>query len=97
VERGLKSRQRVEVTHDNARFVAGHERPPWENCARYGRQCIDCGWRSLQKANESLETWVDGRRFEIERPVVTDVRGSWQLELSGSDDRTLKLKLENHR
>jgi N-acetylglucosamine-6-phosphate deacetylase len=48
----------------------------------------------FKKQTKICETWVDGRRFEIERPVVTDVRGSWQLELSGSDDRTLKLNLK---
>jgi imidazolonepropionase-like amidohydrolase len=40
-----------------------------------------------------LETWVDGRRFELDRQPVTDPRGTWQLETAGADDRVLKLNL----
>jgi N-acetylglucosamine-6-phosphate deacetylase len=41
-----------------------------------------------------LETWIDGRRFEHDKPPTTDVRGTWQLEVAGSDDRVLRLKLK---
>ena len=41
-----------------------------------------------------LETWVDGRRFEFEKPPVTDARGTWQLEVAGDDGRGLKLTLK---
>jgi len=46
------------------------------------------------KQTRVLETWVDGRRFELDKPPVTDVRGTWQLELAGADDRVLKLNLK---
>jgi imidazolonepropionase-like amidohydrolase len=40
-----------------------------------------------------LETWVDGRRFEFDKQPESDPRGTWPLEVSGADDRVLKLNL----
>ena len=42
------------------------------------------------KKTKVVETWVDGRRFELDKPPTTDVRGTWQLELAGADDRVLQ-------
>jgi imidazolonepropionase-like amidohydrolase len=41
-----------------------------------------------------LETWVDGRRFEFDKQPEIDSRGTWQLEVSGTVDRVLKLNLK---
>lgn len=44
------------------------------------------------------ETWVDGRRYEIQSTALVDMRGEWKLSLSSgqtaSDTITLKLKGE---
>lgn len=46
------------------------------------------------KRTKVVETWVDGRRYELDRQPDIDVRGTWELELSGSDDRILRLNLK---
>ena len=46
------------------------------------------------KKTKVVETWADGRRFEIDKPPQIDVRGTWQLELTGTDDRILRLNLK---
>ncbi|HEY4310676.1 MAG TPA: amidohydrolase family protein [Pirellulales bacterium] len=39
----------------------------------------------LQKKSKVLETWVDGRRYEIEASPTVDVRGTWQVEITKPD------------
>ena len=46
------------------------------------------------KKTKVVETWVDGRRFEIDKPPTFDVRGEWSLEVVGADDRVLRLTLK---
>jgi N-acetylglucosamine-6-phosphate deacetylase len=41
-----------------------------------------------------LETWIDGRRYEHQPAPPVDVRGTWQLTLTGADDRELRLELK---
>lgn len=48
----------------------------------------------FKRQTKVVETWVDGRRFEMERQPTTEVRGNWQVELAGADGRTLKLNLK---
>jgi N-acetylglucosamine-6-phosphate deacetylase len=48
----------------------------------------------FNKRTKVLETWVDGKRFELDKPPVTDARGTWQIEVTGADDRALKLNLK---
>lgn len=40
------------------------------------------------------ETWVDGRRYEVETAPWADLRGGWQLELSKSDGGSETIALE---
>jgi imidazolonepropionase-like amidohydrolase len=42
------------------------------------------------KKTKILETWVDGRRFEHAPEPKTDVRGTWAVELGGTDGRFAK-------
>ncbi|MCI0359005.1 MAG: amidohydrolase family protein [Planctomycetaceae bacterium] len=46
------------------------------------------------KKTKLLETWVDGRRYELDKPPTFDVRGTWSLELTGADDRILRVNLK---
>lgn len=46
------------------------------------------------KKTKVVETWADGRRFEIDRAPQFDVRGTWQIELAAPDDRILRLQLK---
>ncbi len=46
------------------------------------------------KRTKLLETWVDGRRYELDKPPPFDVRGTWSVELAGADDRILRLALK---
>ncbi|MBW8885688.1 MAG: hypothetical protein JF612_13135, partial [Planctomycetia bacterium] len=48
----------------------------------------------FNKRTKVLETWVDGKRFELDKPPITDVRGTWQIEVTGANDRVLKLNLK---
>jgi imidazolonepropionase-like amidohydrolase len=40
------------------------------------------------------ETWVDGRRYEVEAAAWTDLRGGWQLELTKPDRGSEIISLE---
>ncbi|HEY2410852.1 MAG TPA: amidohydrolase family protein [Pirellulaceae bacterium] len=94
VERGLKADSALRaVTTTPASLFNMSERLGKIAPGMAGNLVITDG-ELFKKQTKVLETWVDGRRFEIERPPVTDVRGSWQLELSGDDSRTLKLNLK---
>jgi imidazolonepropionase-like amidohydrolase len=46
------------------------------------------------KKTKVVETWVDGRRFEVEKAPIFDVRGTWELEFTGADGRNLKVGLK---
>jgi imidazolonepropionase-like amidohydrolase len=46
------------------------------------------------KKTKVVETWVDGKRFELDKQPETDLRGTYELELAGPDDRILKLTLK---
>jgi N-acetylglucosamine-6-phosphate deacetylase len=46
------------------------------------------------KKTKVVETWVDGRRFELDKQPEVDVRGTWSLEVVGADDRVLRLNLK---
>ena len=46
------------------------------------------------KKTKLIETWVDGRRFELDKQPDVDIRGAWSLEVVGADDRALRLKLK---
>ncbi len=48
----------------------------------------------IAKKTKLLETWVDGRRYELDKPPTYDVRGTWAVELAGPDDRILRLNLK---
>ncbi len=48
----------------------------------------------FDKKTRVLETWALGRRFEHDKPPTVDVRGTWELDVTGDDDRVLRLKLK---
>ncbi len=41
-----------------------------------------------------LETWIDGRRYEVEATPVVDIRGTWHLETTKPDGAKETLALE---
>ena len=41
-----------------------------------------------------LDTWIDGRRYEVEGTPLVDLRGAWQVQLSKSDGGTETLTVE---
>ncbi|HEV3339278.1 MAG TPA: amidohydrolase family protein [Pirellulales bacterium] len=41
-----------------------------------------------------LETWIDGRRYEVEGTPLAEMRGTWQLQLAGADGGSETLTLE---
>jgi imidazolonepropionase-like amidohydrolase len=94
VERGLKPDSALKaLTTTPASLVGMSDRLGKVAPGMAGNLVITDG-DLFAKRTKILETWVDGRRFELEKPPVTDVRGSWQLEATGSDSRTLKLNLK---
>jgi N-acetylglucosamine-6-phosphate deacetylase len=48
----------------------------------------------FEKKTRVLETWALGRRFEHDKPPTVDVRGTWEVDITGDDDRVLRLKLK---
>jgi imidazolonepropionase-like amidohydrolase len=94
VERGLKADSALKaLTTTPASLLGMSERLGKIAPGMAGNLVITDG-DLFKRQTKVVETWVDGRRFEIERTPTMDVRGSWQLELTGSDDRTLKLNLK---
>ncbi|HMC09891.1 MAG TPA: amidohydrolase family protein, partial [Pirellulaceae bacterium] len=93
VERGLKADSALKaLTTAPASLVGMSERLGKITAGMSGNLVVTDG-DLFNKRTKVVETWVDGRRFEIDKPPVTDVRGSWQLELTGADDRILNLSL----
>ncbi|HJT33483.1 MAG TPA: amidohydrolase family protein [Pirellulales bacterium] len=41
-----------------------------------------------------LETWVDGRRYEIDTAPLADLRGNWQLQLARTDGGSETLTMD---
>src|SRR5436190_7720454 len=94
VERGLKSDSALKaLTTTPAALVGMSERLGKIAPGMAGNLVVTDG-DLFNKRTKVVETWADGRRFEIDKPPVTDVRGTWQLELTGTDDRILKLNLK---
>ncbi|MDZ4853022.1 MAG: amidohydrolase family protein [Pirellulaceae bacterium] len=48
----------------------------------------------FEKSTRILETWVDGRRYEIAKPQPADLRGEWKFAVKRSDKSTLDLKVK---
>ena len=48
----------------------------------------------LQAKTKVLETWVDGRRYEVEAVPAVDVRGTWNVEVTKPDGAKEMLALE---
>ncbi|HEX7450404.1 MAG TPA: amidohydrolase family protein, partial [Pirellulales bacterium] len=48
----------------------------------------------FDKKTKLLETWVDGRRYEIDTAPLADLRGRWQLQLSRADGGSEAVTLE---
>jgi N-acetylglucosamine-6-phosphate deacetylase len=46
------------------------------------------------KKTRVIETWIEGRRFEVERRPKVDARGTWKLEVTGSEGRQLRLNVK---
>jgi N-acetylglucosamine-6-phosphate deacetylase len=94
VERGLSAEGALRaVTTTSAALVGLEDRLGKIAPGMLGNLVITDGDLFARKTR-ILETWVDGRRFEHDKPPTTDVRGTWELEVAGSDDRVLKLHLK---
>jgi imidazolonepropionase-like amidohydrolase len=94
VERGLKTESALKaLTTTPASLVGLSDRLGKIAPGMAGNLVVTDG-DLFAKQTKVVETWVDGRRFELDKPPVTDVRGTWQLELTGTDDRVLKLNLK---
>jgi len=94
VDRGLKAEFALKaVTTTPAALVGMSDRLGKIASGMLGNLVITDGELFAAKT-KVLETWVDGRRFEFDKQPETDPRGTWQLEVSGADDRVLKLKLK---
>ncbi|HUY36855.1 MAG TPA: amidohydrolase family protein [Pirellulales bacterium] len=48
----------------------------------------------FDKKTKILETWVDGRRYEVETPPLVDLRGTWELRLAKPDGGTETLTVQ---
>ncbi len=94
VERGLKPDNALKaLTISPAELVGLGERLGKVAPGMIGNLVITDG-DLFAKKTKVVETWVDGRRFEHDKPPQFDVRGTWQLELTAPDDRILRLNLK---
>src|SRR5205807_4263601 len=94
VERGLKSESALKaLTTTPAALVGLSDRLGKIAPGMAGNLVITDG-ELFAKNTKIIETWVDGKRFELDKPPVTDPRGTWQLESTGPEDRVLKLNLK---
>src|SRR5262245_5091230 len=94
VERGLKSDSALKaLTITPASLLGMSERLGRIAPGMAGDLVVKDG-DLFNKRTKVLETWVDGKRFELDKPPITDVRGTWQVEITGADGRVLKLSLK---
>ncbi len=94
VERGLKPESALKaLTTTPASLLGMSERLGRIAPGMAGNLVVTDG-DLFNKRTKVLETWVDGKRFELDKPPVTDARGSWQVELTSADGRALKLNLK---
>lgn len=94
VERGLKPESALKaLTTTPASLVGMSDRLGKIAPGMIGNLVITDG-DLFAKKTKLIETWVDGKRFELDKPPVTDARGTWQLEAVGAEDRILKLNLK---
>jgi imidazolonepropionase-like amidohydrolase len=94
VERGLKADSALKaLTTSPAELVGLSDRLGKVAPGMIGNLVITDG-DLFAKKTKVVETWVDGRRFEHDKPPQFDVRGTWQLELTAPDDRILRLNLK---
>jgi imidazolonepropionase-like amidohydrolase len=94
VERGLKADSALKaLTTSPAELVGLSDRLGKVAPGMLGNLVITDG-DLFAKKTKVVETWVDGRRFEHDKPPQFDVRGTWQLELTAPDDRILRLSLK---
>jgi imidazolonepropionase-like amidohydrolase len=94
VERGLKAESALKaLTTTPAALLGMSERLGKVAPGMAGNLVVTDG-DLFAKNTKIVETWVDGRRFELDKQPATDVRGTWQIELTGADDRALKLNLK---
>jgi N-acetylglucosamine-6-phosphate deacetylase len=55
---------------------------------------VVCDGDVFDAKTKVLETWVDGRRYEVEGTPLVEMRGAWQLQLAGADGGSETLMLE---
>lgn len=48
----------------------------------------------LQAKSKVLETWIDGRRYEVEAAPAVDIRGTWNVEVTKPDGAKETFSLE---
>ncbi|HVC92089.1 MAG TPA: amidohydrolase family protein, partial [Pirellulales bacterium] len=48
----------------------------------------------FDKKTKIVETWVDGRRYDVETPPLSDLRGTWELLLAKPDGGTETLTIQ---
>jgi imidazolonepropionase-like amidohydrolase len=94
VERGLKAESALKaLTTTPASLLGMSERLGRVAPGMTGNLVVTDG-DLFNKRTKILETWVDGKRFELDKPPVNDIRGTWQTEFTNSDGRVLKLNLK---
>jgi N-acetylglucosamine-6-phosphate deacetylase len=94
VERGLKPDSALKaLTTSPAELVGLSDRLGKITPGMLGNLVIADG-DLFAKKTKVIETWADGRRFELDKPPAIDVRGTWQIELTAADDRILRMSLK---
>lgn len=94
VERGLARESALRALTETPAelFGAGHRLGTLDP----GKQAsfLICDGDVFDVATKVLETWVDGRRYEMEGAPLAEIRGTWQLQLSKADGGTETLTVE---
>jgi imidazolonepropionase-like amidohydrolase len=94
VERGLSADSALKaLTTTPAGLLGISERHGKLEAGMAGNVLIADGDLFVKKT-KVLETWIDGQQFDLDKQPEIDVRGTWNLELAGSDDRILRLNLK---
>jgi N-acetylglucosamine-6-phosphate deacetylase len=94
VERGLKPDSALRALTTTPASLVGLSDRLGKIAAGMAANLVITDGDLFSRGTRVLETWVDGRRYEHEKPPLTDVRGTWELEATGADGRALKLTLK---
>ncbi|HWB13435.1 MAG TPA: amidohydrolase family protein [Pirellulales bacterium] len=94
VERGLPRNSALRALTQTPAELFGVSRQLGTLEAGKQASFLVCDGDLFDAKTKVLETWVDGRRYEVEGAPLVEMQGGWQLQLANADGGTETLVLD---